>query len=158
MEAADTLVVNSSNYSTLTDDALGRLVRFESVESVYGKAGWGYQNNFPNYFSSATDNFDWTAGLGWEPTMAYVATADNGSKSYYYGSAWFSYASTSSNIAGQYVIRNSGYCRFKADLIPANGDKVDITAIYTRYSPDRVGDSRAAYQLILNSGSDVVRK
>ena len=54
MTAADTLVVTPASYSTLTDESLGRLIRFEGLESKFGKAGWGYKNTFPNYFANST--------------------------------------------------------------------------------------------------------
>ena len=49
MLPSDTLVVTPQNYRTvLSDDDLGRLVRFEGLYSRFGKAQWGYQNLFPN--------------------------------------------------------------------------------------------------------------
>ena len=54
LTAADTLVVTPASYSTLTDESLGRLIRFEGLESKFGKAGWGYKNTFPNYFANST--------------------------------------------------------------------------------------------------------
>ena len=38
LTAADTLVVTPASYSTLTDESLGRLIRFEGLESKFGKA------------------------------------------------------------------------------------------------------------------------
>ena len=35
-QAADTLVVTPASYSTLTDESLGRLIRFEGLESKFG--------------------------------------------------------------------------------------------------------------------------
>ena len=46
MTSADTLVVNASNYNSLTEDALGRLVRFEGVTSTFGTAKWGYFSSY----------------------------------------------------------------------------------------------------------------
>lgn len=54
MLKSDTLVVTRDNYRTvLSDDDLGRLVRFEGVESRFGTALWGYKNTFPNYFANS---------------------------------------------------------------------------------------------------------
>ena len=54
MLKSDTLVVTRDNYRTvLSDDDLGRLVRFEGVESRFGTAPWGYKNTFPNYFANS---------------------------------------------------------------------------------------------------------
>ena len=55
MLKSDTLVVTKDNYKTAISDAdLGRLVRFEGLESKFGTAPWGYKNTFPNYFANST--------------------------------------------------------------------------------------------------------
>ncbi|MFR9578047.1 MAG: DUF5689 domain-containing protein [Rikenellaceae bacterium] len=164
MVAADTLVVTKSNYMDLTDDALGRLVRFEDVESVHSTAGWGYKNNFPSYFSSVDLSFDWSEDLGWTPTLAYIDEDNNK----YYGSSWYSYDPDSSDIRGQYVVRVSAYAHFRDRIIPFDEKHLDITAIYTRYSKVRsdyssdsaftTSQSTAAYQLVLNHSSDMVER
>lgn len=152
MESRDTLVINASNYKDIPDSiALGRLVRIEGVESCFGASGYGFNNDYPSYFS-ATDlpsltyvrgqwlyglgyeesEWDsWTAPEGWKPTLGWINPENN---KRYYGSAWFSYDKGSSSILGSYVIRTSAYSRFYSTPIPENGTKVNITAIYTRYS------------------------
>ena len=48
-------MVTKDNYKTaISDAALGRLVRFEGLESKFGTAPWGYKNTFPNYFANST--------------------------------------------------------------------------------------------------------
>ena len=163
MTSADTLVVNASNYASLTDASLGRLVRFEGVRSEWGTAGWGYRNTFPNYFANST-SFD-VNSTGWanvEQTQTWAEFIENATwahkagTTYYYGSAWFTYGDVNT-LPGNYVVRSSGYSDFRDEMIPKNGETVDITAIYTKFAPD-TGDSRAAYQLLLNRASDVVKK
>ena len=66
----------------------------------------------------------------------------------YYGSALFS-------LGGYYyVVRSSGYSRFARQPVPADGELVDISAIFTKYS-SRTGRGMK-YQLVLNDASDVV--
>lgn len=170
---ADTLVVNSTNYATLTENDLGRLVRFEGVQSKYGKANWGYQNTFPNYFANSNsydvnspdiENEDLPDSLQWRninkwatyaclrdlptPGAAFKTT-------FFYGSAWFTYGPTTS-IIGNYVVRSSGYSNFRDRKIPADGAIVDLTAIYTIFTGTSGDGSRDTYQLVLNKVGDVV--
>lgn len=163
LKSTDTLVVNSTNYQTLTDADLGRLVRFEGVESLWGKAQWGYQNDFPNYFANSTSSswaqiYDPKVGHPDHPTWAYVIRHEGDRRNtYYYGSAWFGYEGLSStSIVGNYVVRSSGYCKFTWNPIPDSGKRIDITAIYTKFDNNATLDDRAAYQLLLNSDKDVV--
>lgn len=180
MLASDTLVVTKENYASVLADengmfgqnALGRLVRFEGVTSRYGKAQWGYQNIFPNYFANS-NSYDVTSP-GWSDIPEWATWAakralpnENGSftETYFYGSAWFSYTDPNVGakgeaVAGNYVIRTSGYSSFRDGRIPADGETVDITAIYTIYTGNSATPSYAkgncAYQLVLNSDKDVV--
>ncbi len=173
MSKADTLVVNSSNYTSLNDDDLGRLVRFEGVTSTFGKAPWGYKNNFPNYFANQTsydvtsagglDGVSWTDFIQGTPTWAAMGKMDGAGviSTYFYGSAWFSYnptdAGADSNApAGNYVVRTSGYAHFRDEAIPADGSVVDLTAIYVKYTNS--SGRYVTYQLTLNDGADVVVK
>ncbi len=182
MLASDTLVVTKENYTTVLGEdngmfgqnALGRLVRFEGLTSRYGTAQWGYQNTFPNYFANST-SYD-VNSPGWSDIPQWATWAakralpnENGSftETYFYGSAWFSYADPAAGTKGQYtpgnyVIRTSGYSSFRDGRIPADGDTVDITAIYTVYTSSSATASTAkgncAYQLVLNSEKDVVLK
>ena len=172
MTKADTLVVNSSNYHTLTDADLGRLVRFEGVTSTFGTAPWGYKNTFPNYFANQVsydvnsagtlDGVTWTDFISGTPTWAAMGKMNNEvTQTYFYGSAWFSYnksdAGQDSNApAGNYVVRTSGYAHFRDAAIPADGTVVDLTAIYVKYTNS--SGRYVTYQLTLNDGADVVVK
>lgn len=171
MEASDTLVVNASNYQNLTDEALGRLVRFEGVTSRYGNAvNWSYGNSFPNYFANSNsydvnspdelgpdgEAWSWKSYIENDATWALSRRVPNAegllAKTYYYGSFWFTYG-VIDNLPGNYIVRSSGYSRFALQEGPKDGDVVDLTAIYTKFSPG--GDYRTAYQLLLNSADDV---
>lgn len=167
----DTLVVNSTNYATLTDASLGRLIRFEGIESKFGVAKWGYKNKFPNYFANST-SFDNTSAddqdasdpkkwsniddwATWSHSCDRMGDYGRVTTTYYYGSAWFTYSDTA-DIAGNYVVRSSGYAKFKFNEIPKSGTKVNITGIYTRFAKSRTENGQAAYQLVLNTDKDVV--
>lgn len=60
-------------------------------------------------------------------------------------------------LPGNYIVRSSGYSRFRSEEAPKDGEVVDLTAIYTKFSPGG-GAYRTAYQLLLNSSDDVVKK
>ncbi len=170
MLKADTLVVTASNYTTAISDAdLGRLVRFEGVASKFGTAPWGYRNTYPNYFANSTSYDVTSPGWGDIPEWATwaavrsnpTANGEGAIDTYYYGSAWFTYdattgASGEDATPGNYVVRTSGYSSFRDNRIPIDGTKVDMTAIYTKYTSARGGN--AVYQLMLNTDKDVVVK
>lgn len=172
MTAADTLVVTPANYAQLTEDALGRLVRFEGVTSTFGTAKWGYKNTFPNYFANsasydvnsdgAVDGVSWKEFISGTPTWALSGKMnDERVDTYFYGSAWFSYdkngAGSNTNAApGNYVVRTSGYAQFRDLPIPADGTVVDITALYTKYTNS--SGRYVTYQLVLMDVEDVVEK
>ncbi len=168
MDFRDTVVVNKDNYKTaLNDDMLGRLVRFEGVESSYGTSAWGYENTFPNYFAGADDSFEWNMSLaevdsvfaypplayyGQNPTIAQTSNT----MVRYFGSSWYSYdRAGTDNKVGQYVVRCSGYARFRERAIPDNGALVDLTAIYTVFKNASNNDELKAYQLVVNYGTDI---
>lgn len=164
MLPADTLVVNRSNYNTLTDDALGRLVRFEDITSTYGQTQWGYKNRFPNYFANknshdAVTNPEWPV---WQsPTWALQREEKNPGEgfttTFYFGSALFSYVGLgSTTVEGNYVVRSSGYSSFRDGKIPADGENVTITALYTKYTSS--SGQNPAYQLVLNAATDVKKQ
>lgn len=96
MLKSDTLVVTRDNYRTvLSDDDLGRLVRFEGVESRFGTALWGYKNTFPNYFANSV-SYD-VNSPGWEDIDQWATWATmrmlpgTNADTFFYGSAWFTY-------------------------------------------------------------------
>ncbi len=178
LTAADTLVITPENYQTLTDASLGRLIRFEGVESLHGAQQWYYNDVMPNYFfNDAYNGGDNYMSLQWSalpdpsptkakpenPTWSYSAEKVMGDESWPYkqssvfmfGSAWFGYEGKSSTTPtkGNYVVRSSGYAKFKWEPIPADGEIVDVTAIYTSYT--NTGGGNQVYQLLLNTSSDV---
>lgn len=187
---ADTLVVKkvresgddryTIGYEELTDDALGRLIRFEGVTSKYGNAvNWSYNNPFPNYFANSTsysavspDEYNKEGEVIWswrdfienDATWALARDVPNAEgttvKTYYFGSFWFTFRyddPDNNSLPGNYIVRSSGYSRFRSEEAPKDGDVVDLTAIYTKFSPGG-GAYRTAYQLLLNSSDDVVKK
>ncbi len=169
MEKQDTLVVTKENYTTaLNNDCLGRLVRFEGLESAYGKSAWGYKNEFPSYFTTVEDQFVWNADVAAkvealaEPTFAFYGQNpdmkyDNEAPLRYYGSSWYTYdRAGSDNLHGQYVIRASAYSRFREQALPADGAEVNITAIYGRYTNSSNYEPNTAYQITPSKGSDIV--
>lgn len=96
MLKSDTLVVTKDNYKTAISDAdLGRLVRFEGLESKFGTAPWGYKNTFPNYFANST-SYD-VNSPGWSDINEWATWATKrrlegaNAETYFYGSAWFTY-------------------------------------------------------------------
>ncbi|MBP3440850.1 MAG: hypothetical protein J6K24_06360 [Tidjanibacter sp.] len=156
MMGADTLVVNSSNISTIMSNAkkyLGTLCRFEGLESTWGtiKVG-GYDNRYPSFMDSgdeATKNGEQVDDADdynkdfrdYDLPVTWAYSYDNLS---FYGSAAFTMGSY------PFIVRTSGYSRFALEEIPADGEICDITAILTIYD--------STYQLVLNSATDVVVK
>ena len=163
MLKSDTLVVTKDNYKTAISDAdLGRLVRFEGLESKFGTAPWGYKNTFPNYFANST-SYD-VNSPGWSDINEWATWATKrrlegaNAETYFYGSAWFTYdaAATGSgtNAApGNYVVRTSGYSQFRDNKIPEDGWVVNLTAIYTKFTNG--SGNYGTYQLTLNTDRDV---
>lgn len=162
LTAADTLVVNATNYKKeLTDDALGRLVRFEGLEY---KAGTFDGDTYPQFLEVTypggqteavyTNKFYESEGL--TPTYAYSYNNQR-----YYGSSWFSFGGTSTS-EGNYIVRVSGYANFALQPLPKiektqEGNPIfpkgDITAIYTKYSAKK--GNYIKYQLLVNSMNDI---
>ncbi len=156
LSASDTLVVNASNYKTaLTDKALGRLVRFEDIESIH--TTWD-ETPYPSYLEIQNiDGVDIYTDRNYEgePTWAYSYDGDK-----FYGSSLFSFTNGAEIPYGQeatggtYITRVSGYANFALRNVPANATTGDLTAIYTKYSSRSGGFIK--YQLLMNSDSDVV--
>lgn len=153
LTAADTLVVNASNYRTLTDASLGRLVRFEGLQYNAGSFDGDIYPNFlevtyPNNSTTGVYTTKYYSAEGLTPTYAYSYNNNR-----YYGSSWFGYADASQNKIGNYIVRVSGYSNFSLQPLPSNGATGSITAIYTKYSAKN--GNYIKYQLLLNSFSDV---
>lgn len=161
MVGAEVLVVNSSNVAQIMSNYktyLGRLCRFEGVESTWGtiKVG-GYDNTYPSFMDSGDeamktdengnkvdidDADDYNKDFrdyGLPVTWAY--SYDN---LFFYGSAAFVLNNN------PFIVRTSGYSRFALEEIPVDGAICDITAIFTVYD--------STFQLVLNSHEDVVVK
>lgn len=154
LTSADTLVVNSENYSTvLTDGSLGRLVRFEDLSY---KVGTFDKDRYPQYLETTYPGGSTTANYvnkfyedeGLTPTYAYSYNNQR-----YYGSSWFTYNGGTPTTTGNYIVRVSGYANFALQPLPANGAEGDITAIYTKYSSSSGGFIK--YQLLVNSMNDI---
>ena len=169
MLKSDTLVVTRDNYRTvLSDDDLGRLVRFEGVESRFGTAPWGYKNTFPNYFANSV-SYD-VNSPGWEDIDQWATWATmrmlpgTNADTFFYGSAWFTYdaqaAGTGTNAApGNYVVRTSGYSQFAMKPIPKDGTEGTVLGIYGIYAKksDFTGGSEdwAQYQISVSRIEDL---
>lgn len=154
----DILVVTPENYETVLNtnndvDLLGRLIRFEGL--TY-KEGYYDGERYPQYLE-ATYGFSTTATYvtkyykdeGLTPTYAY-----NYSNDHYYGSSLFTYTvNNETSKASNLIVRVSGYANFSLVPLPQNGDKGDITAIYTKYSSKSGGYIK--YQLVVNDFNDI---
>ena len=156
MVGADTLVVNKDNVKKVMDnykDYLGRLCRFEGVESTWGsvKAG-AYSNTYPSFMDSgdeATKNGEQVDDADdynkdfrdYDLPVTWAYSYDN---LFFYGSAAF--------LINDYpfIVRTSGYSRFALEEVPADGEICDITAVLTIYD--------STFQLVLNNHEDVVVK
>ncbi|MFI3327573.1 MAG: DUF5689 domain-containing protein [Rikenellaceae bacterium] len=168
----DVYVVNASNYETLhsgtaVDNYLACLIRFEGLESAFtesGAAAWTTYT-YPSYFSSSSSDgsFDWSSKLGEvneamiNPPLAYSGvnpvTLSGGSNDFY-GSSWYTFDRTSESHTAQFILRVSGYARFKTRNIPADGTKVNITAIFTQYM--NASGYYITYQLVNSFSEDLV--
>ncbi len=163
-QPSDTLVINSSNVADiLANDKkyLSTLCRFENIESYWGTLtkddNYSYDGDeFPSFLQVVDDVYtDWVFGdykanpdypEGLPYTWAY--SYDNES---FYGSAIFFY-----DKSNPFLVRTSGYSRFALNPIPANGVKVDMTAILSKYCSSSGGYTK--YQLVLNTDKDVIEK
>lgn len=153
LTADDIIVVTPENYATtLNDDVLGCLVRFEGL--TY-KEGMFDGDRYPQYLETVYPNGSTTAVYtnryytdeGLIPTYAYSFDGNR-----YYGSSLFCY-DNATNDKGNYLVRASGYSNFALQPLPENGTKGNITALYTKYSSKSGGFIK--YQLLLNSINDV---
>lgn len=164
LQNSDTLVVNASNVaSIIANDKqyLGTLCRFENIESIWGTVkhdSFSNSDQFPSFLESIDGNYvnyvygdykanpDYPDGL--PATWAYSYYDATGASNSYYGSALFAFSDDY-----PFIVRTSGYSRFALNLIPEDGEVVDITAILTKYCSS--GGGWMKYQLVLNSDEDV---
>ncbi|MFR9523684.1 MAG: DUF5689 domain-containing protein [Rikenellaceae bacterium] len=157
----DIVYIDKDNYSSITSDLLGCLIYFEGLESVfseYNTVNWTTSSYavYPSYFCNSTTYFNWSPELYesgdefWEnPPMAYQGvdpTVEGSTETnYYYGSAWYSFDKTSSSYTAQFIVRLSGYAKFKDTPVPANGTMMNIKAILTQY---KSGSYNPTYQIV----------
>ncbi|MEJ8749450.1 DUF5689 domain-containing protein [Phocaeicola sp. ICN-14070] len=148
-------VITRENYkTTLTDEYLGRLVRFEGLTYKEGNFDG---DRYPQYLETvylnnateATYTNKYFKDEGLTPTYAY-----NYQNQRYYGSSLFTYDATDeTDKKGNLIVRVSGYANFALDALPQNGATGAITAIYTKYSSKSGGYIK--YQLLVNKRSDI---
>ncbi len=161
---------DSSDPNNSEANYLACLIRFKGLTSAFtenGDIAWpAYADTYyPSYYSYFDDNdgsFDWSSSLGdvdsyWaDARLAYKGTnpaTQNSVSNYYYGSSWFTYDRESTYCLPQFVVRVSGYAKFRETVVPADGEVVDITAIFTQYHSSTGG--YRTFQLVLNSDSDI---
>lgn len=89
-----------------------------------------------------------------EPGALYESYAFRNGDIRYYGSAWFQFGEASeSDPTHNLIVRTSGHADFALNPLPADGTRVNITALYTKYSSSSGGYIK--YQLTLNNLRDV---
>ena len=163
LDDSDIKEVDGSNYTSLGEADLGRLVRFNKIKIRYAgvknqdgvtppnlKNG-GNANPYPSWIVT-----DWgTPIFGAWYRWAYNNSEQN---IRLYGSVLMSYndAAEYTSDPGVYGIRTSGYSQFRDNKIPVSGSVVDLTAIYTKFTNG--SGNYATYQLTLNTDRDVVVK
>lgn len=164
LEASDILEVDASNYTSLGEDQLGRLVRFKGIKVRY--AGYPNQDGVTNpplksgTSSSSSENpypswivTDWgTPRFG-----AWYRWAYNRDNVRLYASVLISYndAATSTAEAGIYGIRTSGYSQFAMKPIPKDGAVGDVLGIYGVYGQRW---DQAQFQISVNRIEDLAFK
>lgn len=164
LEASDILEVDASNYTSLGEDQLGRLVRFKGIKVRY--AGYPNQDGVTNpplksgTSSSSSENpypswivTDWgTPRFG-----AWYRWAYNRANVRLYASVLISYndAATSTAEAGIYGVRTSGYSQFAMKPIPKDGAVGDVLGIYGVYGTQW---NYAQYQISVSRIEDLAFK
>nr|WP_288661449.1 DUF5689 domain-containing protein [uncultured Alistipes sp.] len=164
LEASDILEVDASNYTSLGEDQLGRLVRFKGIKVRY--AGYPNQDGVTNpplksgTSSSSSENpypswivTDWgTPRFG-----AWYRWAYNRDNVRLYASVLISYndTATSTAEAGIYGVRTSGYSQFAMKPIPKDGAVGDVLGIYGVYGTQW---NYAQYQISVSRIEDLAFK
>ena len=164
LEASDILEVDASNYTSLGEDQLGRLVRFKGIKVRY--AGYPNQDGVTNpplksgTSSSSSENpypswivTDWgTPRFG-----AWYRWAYNRDNVRLYASVLISYndAASSTAEAGIYGVRTSGYSQFAMKPIPKDGAVGDVLGIYGVYGTQW---NYAQYQISVSRIEDLAFK
>ena len=164
LEASDILEVDASNYTSLGEDQLGRLVRFKGIKVRYagypnqdgvtkpplksGTSSSSSENPYPSWIVT-----DWgTPRFG-----AWYRWAYNRDNVRLYASVLISYndAATSTAEAGIYGVRTSGYSQFAMKPIPKDGAVGDVLGIYGVYGTQW---NYAQYQISVSRIEDLAFK
>lgn len=163
----DILVVDNTSHTKLFGEEgrkyLGRLIRFKGLKVLYAGTNNGKEdtpkvgsNIYPQWICSS--GIPSTIGGPLEQIVNKpwykMAYSVNGIAQY--GSILVTYADkkpSSTNKAGVYTVRTSGYSRFADNFIPKDGAVGDLLAIYSLYSKEW-NYSYATYQLTLNRFED----
>ena len=165
----DILVVDKSSHTKLYGESgskyLGRLIRFKDLTVRYAGSPTPERET-----TGVGDNIypQWLCSAGIPSSLNGGARAQVVQRSWYkmaysvngiaqYGSILVTYKDgipESTNTAGVYTIRTSGYSRFAGNFIPKDGSVGDVLAIYGLYS--KYWDyGFGTYQLSINRFEDM---
>ena len=162
-------VVDKNSYNTLTFDDLGRLICFKGLRCYYSDTTTQRGDKNPSIILSGGYNdaniFPQWIDTNYKPKMPTTKPWYKWAFSYngvsLYGSVCFTYhydelmngRSFTTNDAGVYVVRSSGYSRFAGRPVPRDGAEADITAIYGVYGKSQYN---MTFQLTVNKFEDMV--
>lgn len=160
-------VINESNYNELSFDDLGRLIRFEGMKCFYSgtttqrgdtnpavilSAGYNETQIYPQWIDTS-----YTTTPVIKPWYKWAYSYNGVSL---YGSVCFTYhydelmsgQNFSTDKAGVYAVRSSGYSRFAGRPVPRDGAEATITAIYGVYGRSQ---NDMTFQLTVNNFEDM---
>ena len=157
LEASDIFEVDASNYTSLSEDQLGRLVRFKNVKIRYAGIPNQDGNKNPPMMNGTFENpyptwivTDW----GSPRYGAWYRWAYNVNNVRLYGSVLMCYNESETNTAnpGVYGIRTSGYSQFAMKPIPKDGAVGNVLGIYGVYGQRW---DQAQFQISVNRIEDL---
>ena len=157
LEASDIFEVDASNYTSLSEDQLGRLVRFKNVKIRYAGIPNQDGNTNPPMMNGTFENpyptwivTDW----GSPRYGAWYRWAYNVNNVRLYGSVLMCYNESETNTAnpGVYGIRTSGYSQFAMKPIPKDGAVGNVLGIYGVYGQRW---DQAQFQISVNRIEDL---
>ena len=157
LEASDIFEVDASNYTSLSEDQLGRLVRFKNVKIRYAGIPKQDGNTNPPMMNGTFENpyptwivTDW----GSPRYGAWYRWAYNVNNVRLYGSVLMCYNESETNTAnpGVYGIRTSGYSQFAMKPIPKDGAVGNVLGIYGVYGQRW---DQAQFQISVNRIEDL---
>ncbi len=150
LDASNIIEANTTNYTSLGQEALGRLVYFKDVKIKY--AGVTYQNPDPSSSTGWGEDIvkpGMLNGSNTNPYPSWIVT-DWGTPEF---GTWYRWAYNRNNVRlygsvimvhneaaeytsdpGVYSIRTSGYSQFAMNPIPADGSQGNVLGIYGIYS------------------------